>query len=370
RLLHAMALGGLAIGLIALAEATGAPVVQDWLAALHEGAVPIGDVPRVAATLSHPNEAAVLLELSLPLLVAWLWTTSSRWRPGLALATLCMLLALVLTFSRAGLAAGLTGLAVMGVSSLKHRQPRQLAALGTAALIVPLALTWASLADPGLERRLTAGLDEASAAQPARTEFWSVALAMLRDHPWLGVGPDNFRWDFAAYAGVPADNLGIHAHNQYLESLADTGLPGLLTFVWWLVALLRLAVERARATRPDWPYRAALLASLSAWLVHALMDDFERFWPASVAFWLLVGLSLGRAGAGAGAGPLARLAVEEPEDQADDRDYDEQDQDASRTAQRGSAAAPAEAHHERTLSVGRSGRIKGARAVRLGPRLG
>jgi hypothetical protein len=41
-----------------------------------------------------------------------------------------------------------------------------------------------------------------------------------------------------------------------------------------------------------WAWRVALLASLSAWLLHALLDDFERFWPASVAFWLIVGLSL------------------------------------------------------------------------------
>jgi hypothetical protein len=49
---------------------------------------------------------------------------------------------------------------------------------------------------------------------------------------------------------------------------------------------------RASTDWPDWLWRAALLASLSAWLLHALLDDFERFWPTSVAFWLLAGLNL------------------------------------------------------------------------------
>jgi O-antigen ligase len=117
---------------------------------------------------------------------------------------------------------------------------------------------------------------------------------MLRDQPALGVGPDNFRWRFASYSGVPADNLGIHAHDQYLEALADTGVLGLLTLAWLLVGLVGTAVDGVRRCQrsADWPWRAAILASLSAWLLHALLDDFERFWPASVAFWLLAGLNL------------------------------------------------------------------------------
>src|SRR5207248_2152526 len=105
---------------------------------------------------------------------------------------------------------------------------------------------------------------------------------------------DNFRWQFGSYTGVPVDNLGIHAHNEYLEALADTGVLGLLSFVWLCSAVLRTAIGRLRQTSSDWPWRAALLASVCAWLVHALLDDFERFWPASVAFWLIVGLSLCR----------------------------------------------------------------------------
>jgi O-antigen ligase len=295
RLLQATAIGGLAIASMALAEASGAPVVASWLAAVHDGTLPIGDVPRVESTLSHPNEAAMLLELSLPLLVAWAWTASPRWRLVLAVASFGMLLAIVLTFSRAGIVAALMALGALGGLAVLHHERRRLVPLGMAALVVPLALLWTAFSDPGLDRRLTAGIDESSSIQPARTEFWSVAVDMLRDHPWLGVGPDNFRWEFAEYSGVQADNLGIHAHNQYLETLADTGVLGLASFLWVVVALLRVAVERVRGATSDWPWRAALLASLSAWLLHALLDDFERFWPASVAFWLIAGLTVRRA---------------------------------------------------------------------------
>jgi O-Antigen ligase len=294
RVLQALALGGLTIGLIGLAEASGAPPVLDALAPLHDGAIPIGDIPRVAATLSHPNETAMLLELCLPLLIAWAWTTRSRWRPLLTLACAATLASIVLTFSRAGTVTAVLSLGLLAVLAFLRKFPRGATAVGLLALVVPLTLACAALQYDGLDRRLLAGLDESSALQPARTEFWSVAVQMTADHPLLGVGPDNFRWLFTSYSGVDADNLGIHAHNQYLEALADTGILGVLSLIWLLSTLVWQCLRGLARAGPDWPWRAALLASMSAWLTHALLDDFERFWPASVAFWLIAGLSLHR----------------------------------------------------------------------------
>ncbi len=291
-LVHAFGLGGLAVALVAIVEATRLQPLSDWIAVLHNGQILIGDIPRVAATLSHPNEAAMFLELALPLLIALAWTTSPPWRTLWSLAALATLLAVALTFSRAGLVATLTALGVLVLLASRHRAHTQLLLLGVVCLALPLAFVWGFVMDPGLDHRLVAGLEESSVHQPARTVFWAAAVTMLRDHPLLGVGPDNFRWLFATYADVADNNLGIHAHNQYLESLADTGILGFASFSWLMSALVIAAVRRVRRAASDWPWHAALLASLTAWLVHALLDDFERFWPTSVAFWLVVGLIL------------------------------------------------------------------------------
>ena len=290
RVLQALAFGGLGLALIAVAEAARIPTVVDWLAAVHDGSIPIGDVPRVAATLSHPNETAMLLELALPLLIACAWAAGARWRLPLAVGALVTLLAIGLTFSRAGIVSALAALGVLTSVCLARGAPRHLVVLGVVVLALPLAVGWATLMDPGLDRRLLAGIDESSVEQPSRTQFWSVAIDMLQDHPLLGVGPDNFRWLFASYSGIQADNLGIHAHDQYLETLADTGVLGFLAFLWLLIVVTRGAIQGALRTNDTWLWRTALLASLTAWLVHAVLDDFERFWPTSIAFWLIVGL--------------------------------------------------------------------------------
>src|SRR5262249_22613447 len=125
------------------------------------------------------------------------------------------------------------------------------------------------------------------------------------------VGPDNFRWLFSAYSGVAADNLGIHAHNQYLEALADTGLLGLLALVALLAAVLAALWRGLGDDVSTWLWRSALLASLCAWLGHGVLDAFGRFWPTSVAFWLIVG-----------------LAIKQPVDAADDRNDHQQHEDS------------------------------------------
>jgi putative inorganic carbon (hco3(-)) transporter len=128
--------------------------------------------------------------------------------------------------------------------------------------------------------------------KPVRVQLWSAAWAMFSDYPVLGVGADNFHVRFGDYSGVPESKLGTHAHSMYLESLADTGVVGLLALVWLLVTVLRLAIE-GLLSEPDrdvWILRAALLASLVAWLVHGVLDDLQRFWPAGLAFWIIVGL--------------------------------------------------------------------------------
>jgi len=140
---------------------------------------------------------------------------------------------------------------------------------------------------------------------PGRFDLWRAALLMFIDHPFLGVGPDNFRWQYGAYAGVNAWDSGIHANNQYIEWLADTGLVGLLLFLWFSWRLAKVGVTRLDPTtidpvpagRPEmeqvWLLTLGLVAALVAWYVHGFFDYFYEFTPTYVAFWLLVALLAG-----------------------------------------------------------------------------
>ncbi len=87
--------------------------------------------------------------------------------------------------------------------------------------------------------------------------FWT-GIAMIKAHPWFGLGPEEIRRNFDAY--VPADMqrplpLGYygHLHNVYVQYAAERGVPGLLLMLWfigmtvWDCVRAILRVGRARS---------------------------------------------------------------------------------------------------------------------------
>jgi O-antigen ligase/polysaccharide polymerase Wzy-like membrane protein len=72
--------------------------------------------------------------------------------------------------------------------------------------------------------------------QPPRRELWAAALAMWRDRPWTGVGPDNFRRLYGRYTGRTFWDERVAANNLVLETGATTGLLGVLALAGTLGA--------------------------------------------------------------------------------------------------------------------------------------
>ena len=106
----------------------------------------------------------------------------------------------------------------------------------------------------------------------ARETFWQTALAMFAEHPWTGVGADHFQIEYmGTIAGLatrtdsgpggsivaPARPVA-HAHNDYLQIPAETGVWGVAAILATLVLLVVFVVRRVRAN-PDADWRMELL---------------------------------------------------------------------------------------------------------------
>jgi len=107
-----------------------------------------------------------------------------------------------------------------------------------------------------------------------RLAHWQAAWEMFADHPWLGVGIGNYAAAYPAYA-LPGweDPLG-HAHNYYLNILAEAGLGGLAAYLVLVASFFWLAWRSWAATKGFW--RAAvvgILGLLVAFSVHNLFDN-------------------------------------------------------------------------------------------------
>jgi hypothetical protein len=137
--------------------------------------------------------------------------------------------------------------------------------------------------------------DTAAAVPPVpRAELWGAALTMFREHPLLGVGPDNFRHIYGTYLGLSTWDDRVHANDLYLELLADLGLLGALAF-GGLVALPLLSLARglrAPTSRKQAVWLAGFAASLLAYFLHSGLDSFLEFTPVYLLFWVVLGLSM------------------------------------------------------------------------------
>jgi len=203
------------------------------------------------------------------------------WRPAPA-GIILIILGLWISGSRVAMAAVLITATLAGamvvVRQSTHRKAMAAAALAAAVALVALA-GW---------RWYPQGrnLDPAYALS-FRVEMARAALQLTRTAPFFGVGLGEFQPRSAQYASVPEN-----AHNNFLQVMAELGIPALVLFVAVIGWALRQEWRRANEASQKW----GLCAGLTAFLLTCLGGHPLLVPPAAYAFWI----ALGVAGAGAG----------------------------------------------------------------------
>ncbi len=116
-------------------------------------------------------------------------------------------------------------------------------------------------------------INDANYAILERLAHWQAALNMARDNIWLGVGFGNYEPAYASYALINwPDPLG-HAHNYYLNLLAEVGVLGLASYLLLWTAVFWQTIRALRTE--DSLLRGIALGLLAAWValtVHHLTD--------------------------------------------------------------------------------------------------
>jgi O-antigen ligase len=252
-------------------------------------------------TFVNPNSFASYLALLLPAAVGYAavaWRRrDSTWQPVLTLVAAGLVAAaLALTASRgAGLATLLVAVG-LGLWFGRHFLRRHLpwAAVGLAVLVVTAVLLARAPAD-GTVKRLPAQ------SLAVRLNYWKAAWAMIRDHPWLGVGPGSFSRYYPRYMLPAAVNEKISdPHNFTLEVWANAGVfataalfVALGALAWRLVQAARHpgAVPRDPPPRPEsdppWDFYLGGMAGLLLGFVlkasAAPSPDYIIVWGAEAA---------------------------------------------------------------------------------------
>lgn len=224
------------------------------------------------------NISTLLAGYTAPLVTlaaAWALTAARPYRPALWALAAALLAVLLLTFSRGGILSLASAGGVLAVLRLSQAARGMNAALGR-WLLGLAAVGGIALVALYLVFGLTAAGGRGFGDE-GRLDMWRSALRMAQDDPLTGVGPGLFG---RAYRSLRDPDLAqdklASAHNAYLNTAAETGLPGLAVSLWLALALLRAWAKHRQnnsSTSLNWRLDAALAALIGIG-VHSLVDVF------------------------------------------------------------------------------------------------
>lgn len=126
----------------------------------------------------------------------------------------------------------------------------------------------------------------------SRADIWRDTLSMIKDHP-LGVGLQNFATVFPIYNSLgPPGIKYTHAHNDYLQLLAEAGWPGFVALTGGFFVFLGKSVLRIRKLGPKTnPTRFYITIGACSGLISMAFHSFFDFnlqIPANLLYFVVL----------------------------------------------------------------------------------
>ena len=273
---------------------------------------------RLVASFEYHSRIAKYISLLLPIAVClFLWYKDIMSRLFLALLIILCSFSLVLTMSRTSWIAILITMLFVGFAVQKKLL--MVIVIGVCALLIFI------LPSKFIKHAKTVTqVDKFFASKKILGErllCWKASISMIQDHPLLGIGPGkkNFRDAFQLYGGkikeaekqIKKEKTSVqpkeiktrkkslvkgveklsHAHNIFLHIWVETGIVGLLAFLWLFVTVFYAAIKSGRSLKSG--YEKALLLGITASLIsifsHGLTDSFWKK-PDALFLWYIIGI--------------------------------------------------------------------------------
>ncbi|MBN1921633.1 MAG: O-antigen ligase family protein [Anaerolineae bacterium] len=315
--LAGLGLGIAMVGTLSASFYVKIPVVAPLIARLPARLLTLPESPEGGVS---PNQLAGILAFYLPLALGFLWWALSQLLAGLGkagslgksgmpgsgalnlawlfLAVFSVLLTgglLVITQSRSGWIGGVAGaLALLGpVVWCSGRRWLRVSVLALLALVllggglfvarVPTEMLDRAWADDVVTETEFTGKVSFS----GRVEIWSRALYAIQDFPFTGCGLGTLRKVvpllYPPFSISPTADIA-HAHNIFLQTATDVGLPGLIAYL----ALLGVAFAVAWHSKPQ--KGLPLLGALVALHIYGLTDAVALGSKPGIVFWASLGV--------------------------------------------------------------------------------
>jgi O-antigen ligase len=253
-----------------------------WFREMHYGGIPFG--PYV-----NRNHFAGFAELFIPMALVPLMLGKVRRERWLIVGLFAVVSigSLFLAASRGGIVSLAVEVALVVMwMSLRRMGPKQL--LGGAAVLIAALVMVSWLGVKEVTQRFTS-LKAMEASSGKRASMRRGSWRIFLDHPWMGTGLGTLQTVFPPYETLYDGRIVNHAHNDYLEALAETGIAGGLCCALYLGLLLFHSSRQLLGGNASFAAVLKLsgLVACIGFLIHSLVD-FNLHLPANAQLFFLV----------------------------------------------------------------------------------
>ncbi|MCF7895054.1 MAG: hypothetical protein K9L69_02830 [Candidatus Omnitrophica bacterium] len=244
---------------------------------------------RVTSIFVNPNLFASYLAMVNIVIISLCFIQEKKiFKIILSLLLVMNCYALWLTRSLAGLLSFILGVFLFilffslksGLNRLRYK--KLLILLGGSLIVLFIVLFIKRLA-------YDSGTDRFFLSLRGRLEFWKTALKIIGNRPFQFTGLGGFEHLYRQYCPY-AIAESRRAHNIFLQLWVETGLWGLLAFIWFFTALIYRGIRQLFKPQPCFKlyiFQAAGLAAVSAFLFHNLLDFSFFVAQVAVVWWMI-----------------------------------------------------------------------------------
>jgi putative inorganic carbon (hco3(-)) transporter len=301
-IIFAMLFSGIIVSVIGIFERIAPHVMKKVLFVFcpEQFLLPEGLTLRIKSTFGYPNILAQYLEMVI-LVFSGIYIAT---RKKILLVILFILTeALILTYSRGGLIGLFSGLIfILIICYFNTNMRRYFKSVLTIVGVVITLFIGTTVFDKIFTTHLFNTFDSKYVSNVERIYLWQSAVKMIKDHPVFGVGPDNYRWVYAAkynehspFSTMRRTGGGMpnaHSNNFYLETASNLGIVGLGVLLW-LIFRIKRSVSLVFKNYDDeyiLPIFLGITGAIVAFFAHGLVDDFWQFQSMILMFWMILGL--------------------------------------------------------------------------------
>ncbi len=132
-----------------------------------------------------------------------------------------------------------------------------------------------------------------------RLNRWNCAIRMFKENPIFGTGPGTYMFLYAPYQisnekTIISTNSGDggNAHSEYLGPLSESGLLGMISFLFIIITSFYTAIKVYFKSNDNKVKFFAIipLLGLTTYVFHGILNNFLDTDKASIPFWLFISM--------------------------------------------------------------------------------